>query len=67
MRAKTLDARGKVGIIIRFRGSVNHTVGVSHCLCGLIDWVGVVDVVFAVGIVSLVVIFRVAADAGTHV
>ena len=67
LRAETLDACGKVGIVIRLRGGVHHAVGVSHRLRGLINWFGVVDVIFPVGIVGLIVIFRVAADAGAHV
>lgn len=67
LRAETLDACGKVGIVIRLCGGVHHAVGVSHRLRGLINRFGVVDVIFAVGIVGLIVIFRVAADAGAHV
>ena len=65
--AETLDACGKVGIVIRLRGGVHHAVGVSYSLRGLINWFGVVDVILAVGIVGLIVIFRVAADAGAHI
>jgi hypothetical protein len=64
---ETLDTSGKVGIVIRLRSGVHHAVGVGHRLCGLINGVGVVDVVLAVGIVGLIVIFRVAADARAHV
>jgi hypothetical protein len=67
LRAETLDACGKVGIVIRLSGGVHHTVGVGHRLSGLINGVGIVDVILAVRIVSLVVVFRVAADAGAHV
>jgi hypothetical protein len=67
LRAETLDACGKVGIVVRLRGGVHHTVGVGHRLRGLVNGVGVVDVILAVGIISLIVIFRVAADAGAHV
>ena len=67
MRAKTLDARGKVGIIISLSGSVNYAVGVGYCFRGLINRFGIIDVILAVGIVGLIVVFRVAADAGAHV
>jgi hypothetical protein len=65
--AKTLDASGKVGIVIGLRGSVYNAVGVGHCFCGLINGIGIVNVVLAVGIIGLVVVFRIAADAWTHV
>ena len=67
MRAEALDARGKVGIVICLGGGVNYAVGVGHRLSGLVDGIGIVDVILAVGIVGLVVVFRVAADAGAHV
>ena len=67
LRAETLDACGKVGIVIRLSGSVHHAVGVGHRLRGLVDGVGIVDVILAVGIIGLIVIFRVAADAWAHV
>jgi len=67
LRAETLDARGKVGIVIGFGGGVHHAVGVGHRLSSLVNGIGIVDVVFAVGIVGLVVVFRVAADAWAHV
>ena len=67
LRAKTLDASGKVSIVIRLCGGVHHAVGVGHRLRGLVNGVGIVDVIFAVGIIGLIVIFRVAADTGAHI
>ena len=67
LRAETLDARGKVGIIVGLGGGVNHTVGVGHRFRGLVNGLGIVDVVLAVGIVGLVVVFRTAADAGAYI
>lgn len=67
LRAETLYARGKVGIIVGLGGGVNHTVGVGHRFRGLVNGLGIVDVVLAVGIVGLVVVFRTAADAGAHI
>ena len=67
LRAETLDARGEVGIVIGLCGGVHHAVGVGHRFSGLIDGVGIADVILAVGLVGLIVIFRVAADAGAHV
>ena len=67
LRAETLDACGKVGIVIRLCGGVHHAVGVGHRLRGLVNGVSIVDVILAVGIIGLVVIFRVAADAWAHV
>jgi hypothetical protein len=67
LRAETLDARGKIGIVIRLRGGVHHAVGVGYCLRGLVNGVGIVDVILAVGIIGLIVVFRVAADAGAYV
>ena len=63
MRAETLDACSKVGIVIGLSGGVDHAVGVSHRLCGLVDRLGIADVILAVGIIGLIVVFRVAADA----
>ena len=65
--AETLDACGEVGVVIRLRSSINYAVGVSYRFRGLINGVGIVDVILAVGIVGLVVVFRVAADAGAHI
>jgi hypothetical protein len=65
--AETLDACGEVSIVIRLRSSINYTVGVGHRLRGLVYGISIVDVILAVGIVSLVVVFRVAADAGAHI
>ena len=65
--AETLDAGGKVGVIIGLSGGVHYAVRVGHRLRGLVNGISVVDVVLAVGIVGLVVVFRVAADAGAHV
>ena len=67
LRAETLDARGKVGIIVGLGGGVNHTIGVGYRFRGLVNGLGIVDVVLAVGIVGLVVVFRTAADAGAHI
>ena len=67
MGAETLDASRIVGIVIGFGGGVDHAVGVGHRFRGLIHGFGIADVVFAVGIVGLVVVFRVAADAWAHV
>lgn len=67
LRSETLDARGKVGIIVGLGGGVNHTVGVGHRFRGLVNGLGIVDVVLAVGIVGLVVVFRTATDAGAHI
>ncbi len=65
--AETLDAAGEVGIIVGLGGGVNDAVCVGHRLRGLVHGLGIVDVVLAVGIVGLVVVFRVAADARTHI
>ena len=67
LRAETLDARCKVCIIVGLRRSVNHAIGVGYRFSGLVNGFGIADVVFAVGIVGLVVVFRVAADAGAHI
>ena len=67
MRTETFDARGEVGIVVSFSGSVHYAVGVGHRFRGLIDGLGIADIIFAVGIIGLVVIFRAAADAGAHV
>ena len=67
LRAKTLDTSGKLGIVIGLGGGVHNAVGVGHRLRGLVDRIGIADVVLTVGIVGLVVIFRIAADAGAHV
>jgi hypothetical protein len=65
--AETLDSCSEVGIVICLSGGVYHAIRVSHRLSGLVDGIGIVDVILAVGIVGLIVIFRVAADAGAHV
>ena len=62
MRAETLDARGKIGIVVGLGGGVNHAVGVGHRFGGLVDGFRIGGVVLAVGIVVLIVIRRVAAD-----
>ena len=67
LRAETLDAAGKVAVVIGFGGGVHHAVGVGHRLRGLVHRSSVADVVLAVGIIGLVVIFRTAADAGTDI
>ena len=66
-RAETLDAGCIVGIVVSLGGGVNHAVGVGHRFSGLIHWLDIADVVFAIGIVGLVVVLRVAADAGADV
>lgn len=63
MRAKTFDARGKVGIVVSFGSGVHHAVGIGHRLRGLVYGLRVTDIVLAVGIIGLVVVFRTAADA----
>ena len=67
LRAEALDARREVGIIVGLGSGVHHTVGVGHRLRGLINGLGIADVVLAVGIIGLVVVFRTAADAGTYI
>ena len=67
LRAKTLDARGKISIVISLCGCVHYAVRVSHRFRGLVNGFGIVGVVFTVGIIGLVVVFRVAADAGAHI
>ena len=61
--AETLDAGCKIGIVISFGGGINHAVGVGHRFSGLIHGFGIADVILAVGIISLVVVLRIAADA----
>ena len=65
--AETLDACGKVRIVVGLCGGVNHAIGVGHRFSGLVNGFGIADVVLAVGIVGLVVVFRVAADAWAHI
>ena len=65
--AETLDASRIVGIVVGFGGGVDHAVGVGHRFRGLVNGFGIAGVVLAVGIVGLVVVFRVAADAWAHV
>jgi hypothetical protein len=65
--AETLDAASEVGIVIGLGGGVNHAIGVGYGLRGLIDGLGIADVILVVGIVGLIVVFRAAADAGAHV
>ena len=65
--AETLDAGCIVGIVVGLGGGVNHAVGVGHRFGGLINRLGIADVVSAIGIVGLVVVFRVAADAWADV
>ena len=63
--AETLDAGGEVLIIIGFGGGVNHAIGVGHRLRGLIHGIDIGLVVLAVGVVCLIVIGGIAADAGS--
>ena len=65
--AETLDASRIIGIVVGLGGGVDHAVSVGHRFRGLVDGFGIAGVVLAVGIVGLVVVFRVAADAWAHV
>ena len=60
---ETLDARGEVGIVIGLGGGVNNTVGVGHGLSGLVNWLRVACVVFAIAVIVLIVVLRLAGDA----
>ena len=62
-RSETLDAGCEVGIVIGFGGGVNHTVGVSHSLSVLIYGFSVRHIVLAVGIIGLIIVGAIAADA----
>ena len=66
-RAKTLDASCIIGVVIGLGGGIHYTVGVGHRLRGLVHGICVVDVILAVGIIGLVVVFRVTADAWADV
>ncbi len=61
--AETLDAGCEVLVVISLGGGVNHTVGVSHRLSSLIHGLDVGLVVLAVGIIRLIVVGGIAADA----
>ena len=62
--AETLDAGGEVLVVVGLSGGVNHTIGIGHRLSGLIHGSDVGLVVLAVGIISLIVVSGIAADAG---
>jgi hypothetical protein len=62
---ETLDAGGKVLVIIGFGGGVNHAVGVGHRFSGLIHGIDVGLVVLAVGVIRLIVVGSIAADTGS--
>lgn len=61
--AETLDAGCEVFVVIGFGGGVNHTVRVGHRLSSLIHGLDVGLVVLAVGIIRLIVVGGIAADA----
>ena len=61
--AETLDAGCEVLVVIGLSGGVNHAVGVGHRLSGLIHRLDVGLVVLAVGIIRLIVVGGIAADA----
>ena len=63
--AETLDAGGKVLVIIGLSGGVNHAVGVGHRFSGLIYGIDVGLVVLAVGVIRLIVVGSIAADTGS--
>lgn len=54
--AETLDTSRIIGVIIGLGGGVNHAVGVSHGLSGLINRLRVGHVILAVAVISLVVV-----------
>lgn len=64
--SEALDARGIVGVVVGFCGGVNHTVGVGHGFSGLIHRVNR-RVVLAVGIIALIVVFRVLAEVRRYI
>ena len=67
LRAETLDAHCEVGIVVGLGSGVNHAIGVGHRLRGLVDRFGIADIVLAIGIVGLIVVFRTAANAWADV
>ena len=66
-RTETLDASRIVGIVVGLGGGVNHAIGVGDGFCGLVNRISIADVVLAVGVISLVVILRIAGHLWIHI
>jgi len=62
-RTKTLDARSEVGIVIGFGSGVNNAVGVSYRLGVLVHGFGIRNIIFTIGIIGLIIVSGIAADA----
>ena len=60
--AETLDAGREILVVVGFGGGVNHAIGVGHRFSSLIHGLGNGLVIFAVGIIRLIVIGGAAAD-----
>lgn len=66
-RSETLETGCIVGIVIRFGCGIGHPVGIGYGFRGLICRLGIQLIVLAVGIVGLVIVLFVVADAGIDI
>lgn len=66
-RSETLETGCIVGIVICFGCGVGHPVGIGNGFRGLICRLGIQLIVLAVGIVSLVIVLFVVADASIDI